>query len=170
MDAAIIIARLLHVLTGIFWVGAMLFMTAFLVPSIAEAGPDGAKVMAGLTRRKFMLILPVVAVVTILSGIWLYWRVSSGFNGVYLRSGPGHTYGIGGILAIIAFGIGVTVTRPAMMKAAALSQSAMNASPGERDALMARAQQLRMRSAKGGKVVAWLLALSAVTMAVGRYV
>ena len=170
MDLGLILARIIHVLTGVFWVGAMVFVSAFLIPSLAEVGPDAGKVMAALQRRKFMVIVPVVATFTILSGIWLYWRASSGFQMEYMKSGPGHAYAFGAIFAISAYVVGMTVTRPAMMKATALGQSAATASEAERPAILAQAQALRKRGTTGGNIVAWLLVLAALMMAVGRYV
>ncbi len=170
MDAGMITARLIHVVGGAFWVGAMMFLTFFLAPAIRDAGPDGAKVMGGIARRKFMQIMPVVAILTMLSGIYLYWRVSAGFNYDYMRSGPGHAYAMGGILALLAFILGLTVTRPAMMKAMTLLQSAATAPPSEKEAMLAEAQALRVRSTKAGVVVAWMLILAVVGMAIGRYV
>ena len=102
MDYGLLLARIIHVLTGVFWVGAMVFVSGFLIPSLAEVGPDAGKVMAALQRRKFMVIVPVVATFTILSGIWLYWRASSGFQMEYMKSGPGHAYAFGAIFAISA--------------------------------------------------------------------
>lgn len=170
MEIGLLSARIIHVLTGVFWVGAMAFVSAFLIPSLAEAGPDAGKVMAALQRRKFMIVMPVVGVLTMLSGIWLYWRASSGFQVDYMKSGPGHAYAFGALFAIAAFVVGMTYTRPAMMKATELGQAAANASEADRPAIMAQVQALRVRGARGGRLVAWLLALAALTMAVGRYV
>ena len=117
MDYGLLLARLIHVLAGVFWVGAMVFVSAFLIPSLAEVGPDGGKVMVALQRRKFMVVMPVIGTLTMLSGIWLYWRASAGFQVDYMKSGPGHAYAFGAIFAITAFVVGMTVTRPAMMKA-----------------------------------------------------
>ena len=170
MEYGLLSARIIHVLTGVFWVGAMVFVSAFLIPSLAEVGPDAGKVMAALQRRKFMIVMPVIGTLTILSGFWLYWRASAGFQVEYMKSGPGHAYAFGAIFAVAAFVVGMTVTRPAMMKATALGQSAATASEAERPAIMAQALALRKRGATGGNIVASLLVLAALTMAVGRYV
>ena len=169
MDMGMIVARLIHVLAGIFWVGAMLFVTWYLTPALNESGPAGGKVMAAIGRRGFIKVVPVIAILTMLSGIWLYWRISAGFDPVYLRSGPGHVYGTGGILAIVAFLIGMTMSRPAMMKAASLAQSAENAD-AEREAMLAESTRQTEKGLRAGRFVAWLLLASAVTMAIGRYV
>lgn len=170
MDVMMIVVRLIHILGGIFWVGAMIFVMRFLMPAMVEAGPDGGKVMAGIMRRGYTQAMLAVSILVILSGIYLYWRVSAGFNHTYLESRPGHTYAFGGIFAIIAFTIGISITRPSMTKAMELTQSAMGASGAEREAMLAQAQALRARGAKAGIVVMWLLILTAITMAIGRYV
>jgi hypothetical protein len=106
----------------------------------------------------------------ILSGLYLYWRASAGFNHDYLVTVPGHAYAFGGIFAISAFIVGLAITRPSMMKSISLSQAAMSASGEEKERLLAQAQAMRVRGGKAGTVVMWLLILTAITMAVGRYV
>ena len=170
MDIALIFARILHVSLGVLWVGSMFFLSTFLMPSLQEVGPDAGKVVAALTRRKFMIVLPIIAIVTLLSGLYLYWRVSSGFAPEYMRSGPGQTYGLGAALAIIAFILGISITRPAMIKATQLGQSAMSAAAGEKEAMMAEAQKLRARSASVGRIIFALLIGSTLAMSIGRYV
>ena len=170
MDVILVVMRLIHVSLGVFWVGTMVFNAMFLGPSVRDAGPDGAKVMAGLMRRRFMDVMPAVAILNILSGLWLYWKMSGGFEPAYMRSGTGMTFGTGGLLAIVAFVIGVTVVRPSMLKAMALSPTVAQASPAERDALMARVQALRGKAMGAGKVVAILLGLAVAAMAIARYV
>lgn len=169
MDAAMIVARLVHVVGGVFWVGAMLFVTWYLTPALNESGPAGGKVMAAIGRSGFIKVVPVIAILTMLSGIYLYWKVSAGFDTVYMRSGPGHAFAFGGIFAIVAFVIGMTMSRPAMIKAADLAQSAENADAAERERLFAESTRQREKGLKVGRIVAWMLLASAVTMAVGRY-
>ena len=57
-----------------------------------------------------------------------------------------------------------------MLKSMSLAQSAATADAGEREAILAEAQRLRVRGTRGGTVVAWMLIISAAAMAVGRYV
>ncbi len=169
MDPMLLLVRLLHVGLGVFWAGALIFNALFLLPAIREAGPEGAKVAAGLMRRRFLDVLPAVAILTVLSGFWLYWRVSAGFSQGYMRSRTGMAYGLGGVAALLALGLGLAIVRRSMLRAASLSQAAALASGPERDAQLATAQALRARAAAAGRIVAGLLALTAATMAVGRY-
>ena len=170
MDFGLALSRIIHVLGGVIWVGSMFFVSMFLIPSMTEAGPDSGKVMAALNRRKFMIVIPVIALLTMLSGIWLYWRASMGFSPAYMSSGPGRTYGFGAALAIIAFIIGMTLTRPAMVRVGKLTQEIGNAAPEKREAMQAEIQRLRARGAMWGKVVGFLLMGTATLMALGRYV
>jgi uncharacterized membrane protein len=170
MSLLVITLRLLHIVLGAFWVGTLIFFALFLIPSVRDAGPDGAKVMAALQRRRFLDVMPAVAVVTILSGFWLYWRISGGFSSAWVTSPSGLALGIGGALAIVAFLIGVGIMRPAALRAGALAQQAGALPQGsERSAQLAIVQQLRSRSVTAGRGVAVLLALATALMAVARY-
>jgi len=171
MSIGILIARFLHILFGVFWAGTLIFNAIYLGPAMSEAGPDAAKVMAGIQKRRFMDVMPAVAIITILSGFWLYWRISGGFDPAWSRSPTGITYGIGAVLAIIALGIGVGVLRPTMMRIMRTAAEAGQATdPAHRETLMATLPALRRRSAAAGQAVALLLALTVVCMAVARYV
>lgn len=169
MDSLFLAMRVIHIVLGAFWAGTLVFTAFFLLPAIREAGPDGAKVTAGLMKRRFLTIVPVVAIVTILSGFWLYWKASVGFQPEYMRSRPGMAIGIGAASAILAFLLGVSIVRPSMLKAAAMSQAAASAPAPERDARMAEAQALRIRAGKVGVAVALLLLLTTAAMAVAQY-
>ena len=98
---------------GVFWVGAVLFIAAFLVPSVRAAGPAGGAIMRQLVEvRKLPLWLMGASVLTILSGIGLYWVDSAGFQSAWLGSGPGRTFGLGGVLALAAAVLGMAVNAP----------------------------------------------------------
>jgi len=168
MDLAVLLARVLHVVGGVFWAGAMIFNAAFLLPAMVEAGPEGAKVAAGLMRRRFVDVMPVVALLTVLSGFYLYWRASAG-DPAFMGSAVGMIYGVGAVAALVALGIGIAVVRPSIVQATALSQSAAGLEPAARDKALADAQALRQRVGSAGRLVAWLWAVAAVSMAVARY-
>jgi uncharacterized membrane protein len=170
MDALQITLRLIHVVGGIFWVGAMVFVAVFLFPAMRDAGPDGAKVAAGITKRGFPVITPIIAFTTVISGFWLLSRASTGFDGIYMKSGKGITYSIGAACAVLAIIVGLAITRPSMMRAIAQQQAAASATGAERDAALASAQAARARAGSSGNVVAILLVITAAAMAVGRYV
>ena len=170
MSLLVITLRLVHVVLGVFWAGTLIFFALFLGPSVRDAGPDGAKVMAGLLRRRFLEVMPAVALLTILSGLWLYWRTSAGLTSVWVTSPAGLAFGLGGVLSVVAFVIGVGIMRPATLRAGALARELATAPEGpERTARAATVQQLRRRGMIAGRAVAVLLALVTALMAVARY-
>jgi uncharacterized membrane protein len=170
MDVLFMVWRVIHILLGVLWVGAIFMIVVFVGPAIADAGPDGAKVMGALVKRRVLNIVPTFAAITIVSGLWLYSRDSSGFQGEWLGSRMGMTLGTGAVLSLVGFVIGLTVMRPSTLRAVALGQSLAQLPEAERGAVMAQIQQLRGRAAMAGRVVAVLLILAVLTMAVARYV
>lgn len=169
MSFLLLTMRLLHILAGVVWVGIVVFTSVFLMPAAREAGPESAKIVGTLARR-ISMVLPFVAWVNILAGLWLLWRLSGGFQPAFMRSGTGVTFSLGAAAAIVALLIGLVVARPAMMQSGALVERAAQAPAPERETLLASAQRLRARGATAGQVVAVLLVLAVAAMALARYV
>jgi len=86
MDPIFLVMRLLHVCFGIFWVGVIVFAATMLMPSVRDTGPDGGKVMLALLRRGYMTILPVAALLTMVSGFWMYMKLMSTIGPVWAGS------------------------------------------------------------------------------------
>lgn len=169
MEFEFVILRLVHLLAGTFWVGTAVFTAAYLLPALGEAGPAAGAVMAGLQKRRMMVVLPIAAALTLLAGIRLLWLVSGGFNAAYLRTPTGLAFTLGGAAALVAFLLGIFISRPAMARAGVLSQRVAGADGADRDGLMAEIQRLRQRAAVVTLWVAVLLVLATAGMAVARY-
>jgi len=170
MHAFMIVLRLLHIVLGVFWAGTIFFLVLFLGPTVRTVGPEGAPVMHELIRRRFLDVMPVVAVLTILSGLALYWRLSGGMAADWVGSPFGLSLTIGGIASILALIVGVFGVRSATLGAVHLSAAAAAASDTqERERMQAEVQRLRLRSAASARWVGVLLLIAVVTMAVARY-
>jgi uncharacterized membrane protein len=165
----LMLMRVLHIGFGVFWVGTLFFTAFFLFPAMRDAGPDGAKVGAQLMKRNFTNIMPATAILTILAGIWLFYRISGGFNTEYMGTSAGKAYSIGGATAIIALVIGLIWVRPSMIKAMKLGQAAAGGAPADQQRMQAEAGALRARAGKANLLIAVLLLITVVTMAIGRY-
>jgi hypothetical protein len=158
-------------MSGALWVGGVVLLSGFVMPALQQAGPAAAgPVMAGLAQRRAMTYMPVVAALAILSGFRLYWIMSDGFGAAYVESAMGLTFLVAGVIATIAFVIGMAVSRPAMGRVATLAQQLPSTPEPERPALQAEMQRLRARGRTSSLVVAWLVVLAAAGMAVARYV
>ena len=168
--AELIVLRLIHVLGGIFWVGAGLFNLLFLAPAMAAAGPAAGPIMQVMKRRRIFVIMPTVALLTILSGLRLMMIVSGNFGGAYFRSDAGAAFAFGGACAIVAFVIGVAFAMPAQRRLGAIGpELAAAADDATRARLQAEASRLQGRMRRAGPATAILLVLAAVAMAVARY-
>lgn len=166
----LIMLRVIHVVGGMFWVGTVVFNSLFLIPALAASGPAAATVMGHLQRRRLFVVLPIVALLTLLAGVRILQIASGGFSAAYFASATGRTYAIGAALAILAFLIGVSIVRPAMDRVGRLGASIATAQDdAARSAISAEMGALRRRGASANAVVAALLVVSAISMAVGRY-
>src|SRR4051812_10279022 len=108
------ILRVLHIFTGAFWAGAVIFMAAFVGPAAAAAGSAGGTFMQKLMARKIPIWMMVVSIINILTGFRLMMMRSNNFsNGEWLSSSTGISLSIGAVAAIIAIIIGMAVNSPA---------------------------------------------------------
>lgn len=170
MDVMLVVLRLLHVVLGVYWAGTIIFTALYLEPSIRAVGPPGGQVMAQLVKRGHLNVLPVAALLTILSGLDLLRRASAGFDPAWMASRMGMALSVGALTALIAFVIGVFVMRATTLKVMALTQAAMQVPDGPaRDSQLAAIQPLRRRTTVALRWVASLLAAAVVAMAVARY-
>jgi uncharacterized membrane protein len=159
--------RFLHVFAGALWAGMAIFSAFFLMPAMKEVGPDGAKVMAALERRGLVAFIPIVVSVSILSGLWLYWRYTGGFSPEISRSHAGMAFGTGGAVAIVAAVIGIVVVSRSLAKASALTKQAMAMPEAQRASVMAPVAGLRLRAMMGARIVAVLVTITIGLMSVG---
>ncbi|MDP1890712.1 MAG: hypothetical protein Q8K55_07425 [Gemmatimonadaceae bacterium] len=169
MEIELLVLRIIHVVGAILWGGTAMFVAFFLMPAMGMAGPAGAPVMGALVKRRLFVIVPTVAVITMLAGLRLLWRISDGYSAAYFATSAGMTYFIGTIVSITGFAIFLTVSRPALGKMGTLQQQMAQAAESERGALMTQMNAVRGRAGAAAKAIALLLIIATVTMAIARY-
>jgi hypothetical protein len=163
--------RILHIVVGAFWVGTIVFMAAFLTPSVRAAGPAGGAVIQQLmgARRLPIWIMGAMAL-TLLSGVGLYWHDSAGFQSAWLASGAGKVFGLGGAVAFAASILGMAINMPTARRLAEIGSRLQAAgrppTPDEQATLTA----LQGRLGRASTVAAVLLVAATVLMAIARYV
>ncbi len=169
MNAELLVLRLVHVLGGMLWVGFAAYNTFFLIPTFAEAGPAAAPIFGGLQKRKLFVFLPIIATLTILSGVRLLMIASGGFTGAFFQTRMGLAFTGGGAVGIIGFVIGLLLTRPSMDKAGTLMAQRASATPDGQREIDAKVAKLRSLGATSGLWSTLFILVAGIAMAVARY-
>jgi uncharacterized membrane protein len=170
MKAELLTLRLVHILSGIFWVGSMMYSTFFLAPALGSSPAIAGQVMAGLQKRRLFTILPIVALLTILSGTRLLWIASAGFSDSYFDTPTGRTFVWSAMAATIAFLLSLLVSRPGFVRMGRLSASLATATDeSARQGITAEMQRLSRRVSIANGFVVVLLLFAAAGMATARY-
>ena len=167
----LITLRLVHIVVGALWVGTAVFTAVFLIPSIRALGPAGGPVMYQIAQvRKLPAYFLGAGILTVLSGIGLYSKASGGFSNQWMQSGPGMTFGIGAVFALLAMTVGMAVAAPTAKRLGALGAAIASAGKPPSPEQQAEMQRLQVRAGKAAALGAALLVCATAAMAVARYV
>ena len=156
--------RLIHVVSGVLWVGGAAVLAAFVLPAARDE-----KSMAYLRQliwtRNLPRYLNVMLVLALLSGLTMYGNLVFITRGAWARSRVGMTLGLGGALAILAALVATFVAAPAIHRALELTDGT---SPSSSDA-SAEASRALSRYAAAMRLVVALLIGTAALMGIARY-
>jgi hypothetical protein len=162
--------RAAHVLLAAVWVGATVFTSILLMPVIEGSGPIGGQIMQGLEKKGMTAFFAAMGGTTVLTGIYLFWHFTGGFDPEISRSHAGMAFGIGGVCGLLAVIIGGSVIGRSSRKMLAVMEQMPKASAAQKAALMQEADMLRGRMKTFGSLVLLLQIIALLTMAVGHYV
>ena len=166
-----ILLRLIHVVGAIIWVGTATFTAFFLIPALKDTPATMGQVAQALNKRGFMIFMPVMGLLVILSGITLLWVTSGGHIGEYMQSSTGHTFVMAGGVGILSLIVGILFTKPANMKVGMLgAQLAAATDPAEKTRLGGEMAAAGKKAAMLTLVVTLMMIIAAAGMAVARYV
>lgn len=171
MHAELLVLRLIHILSGIFWIGGGLYTFFFLGPALASTPAVMGEVMSALQKRKVFTAQEIAAGLVLLSGLRLLMIDSAGFSGSYFATGTGRTFAIAGVFAILAGIFNFGVARPTTVRAVAVGAAlGAAADAGERTRLTQELDRLRRRAAIAAMLAVTSGILAASGMAIARYV
>ena len=170
MDPFLLLLRIAHVGGAMVWFGGAIIGAFFLEPTAAALGRSAQPFMDHLMERRRMgLLFPVVATITVLSGLALYWRDSNGLRAAWIGSPTGLTFTIGGLAGIASLVGGMILIAPSVAEQSAVqAELAAGGEPTERQRERLEWADRRMRLAM--RIDVPLLLLAGLTMAIGRYV
>ena len=166
MNYLVVILRLTHILSGVFWVGGSVVLAFFITPAVAANGEAGQKLMVHLINKaRIATRIAIAAILTVLAGGWLYLIDSQGLTSSWQYSGPGWGFGIGALFALIGliFGLMVGINSNKIGKVAA----EITGKPTTDQLNIMQAAQKQLSYASPISTVALILAL--ICMATARY-
>lgn len=157
--------RVLHILFAALWIGTAAFLTLYVSPAIRALGPRGAPMMAELMRRRMGAFIAAASILTILSGLWMYWVFTNGLDSTIVVHGAGLALGIGGLCGIAAAVVGGAIIGRAAERAGKLSREASQMPEGgERAAIMQTVAGLQRRVALSSRCDLVLLVAALIAM------
>jgi len=166
MNYLMLTLRLLHILSGVFWVGGSLIMFFFIGPTLGATADAGQKFAQHLmTKTRFTAFITVSAILAVLAGYTLYWIDSGGLTSAWMHSGPGIGFGLGagfGLLGLI-FGIMVGRNNSALAKVGLQIQG--KPTPEQ----LTQIGALRKRLSVVSPLNAYSLIIATLFMAIARY-
>ena len=165
-----LVLRVLHILVAALWLGAAGLLATIVMPALRDAGAAGGTFLASLHRRKLHAFMAASAVLTVLSGIWLYWVMTAGFNQVVVLSRSGLVFGIGGLCGLLAMIMGASIIGPGFVRLTALAEQTDSLPEADRGAHAQRLSAIQRRTALASKGALVLMVAALVLMASGHYV
>lgn len=165
-----IVLRILHIASGIFWVGTAWFFFGWVEPTSKAIGPAAGPFLHHIVaQRRITRALVGASTLNVAAGAILYWRDSGGLNGAWIGSPTGIGFTIGGLAAITAWIIGLSVISPTVerLDAAGGAMAAAGRPPTNEEASAFHALEVRLHRA--GIADSTLLALAVLMMATSRY-
>jgi uncharacterized membrane protein len=173
LSTYMLVFRVLHIVSGIFWVGSAFFVTVFLEPTAAELGPDAGPVMAHLMdKRKVGQIITGIAAFTVIGGLFLYWRDWHSMYpsfGDWIGSAFGGVLTVGAVCAIAAFFVGTGGIPPTINKMNALGKEMTAAGGPPAPEQMAAMASLQHRLKIISRTDLVLVTIAILAMATARY-
>ena len=170
MDQTItLVLRFVHIVGGVFWVGAVFLMVGFIFPAVRAAGPQGGRFMQELQRRRMPVFINAAAGLAMLSGFIMYGRMIAATNGAWASTRAAMVLGIGGLATVLAAIIAGSIVGRGGQKLAKLGASIQASGGAPSAAQTAEMTALQERMGKAMRAVAVLLLVAVTTMATARY-
>jgi uncharacterized membrane protein len=164
-----LILRIIHIFTGVFWAGFAFFNIIFLQPTIRAIGPDGQKTMQHLTQKtRFLNTLYISATLTVISGLIMYW-ILAGSRFALMPGGHGHSITMGSIAGLAVWVILMFIIHPIFRRMKSIGKEIQTQGNPPSPEQTAEMQALVIKLGKAGKLAGVLLAIVVLGMAAARY-
>jgi hypothetical protein len=165
----IVTLRVLHIVCGAIWVGAVVIATFFIFPSVGAMGPAGGQFMKQFMDRKYPQVVMSLMGITILSGLGLMYTASVNYGGSWFASPMGRMISLGAAIAIVASVFGSVIARPSAMRMQKLGAEIAAGGGAPSPDQAAEMKKLQGKLTTSGRIIAVLMILAVAAMAGARY-
>jgi uncharacterized membrane protein len=165
MNTVMIIFRVIHIFSGVFWVGFAITNFFYLQPAIKATGSDGQTVMRHLGgKTRLMTTVYIAATLTLISGLGMFHPVMSLIN-----TGYGMAISIGSLAGTIAWILAIFVIRNIINRTQQLGQTFMSQEGPPSEDQLAQMETLGSRMDIFGKVVIGFMVIALLGMSTAQY-
>ncbi|HJS29723.1 MAG TPA: hypothetical protein VJ768_08885 [Anaerolineales bacterium] len=161
--------RLVHIFSGVAWVGIAFVNIVYLQPAIRATAPEGQKVMQYLvTRTRFTLTSYVAATLTVLSGLIMFGLLSQ-FRPEYFSTPYGTFLTIGALAGIAGWVLVIFVIRGTLKRMQAVGRQIQTQGGPPTAEQGAEMNALNARLSRYGQIGLILIAIALFGMSVAQY-
>ncbi len=168
METTRIVLRTLHILSGTLWVGAAIFITLFIEPTVKKMGATGGQFMERLATEsglvKYMILSSLTTVVT---GVVLY-AIDSDFALSWVGTREGIIFTIGTVAGLVAYVTGQFVISPTAARIGALGHEMAIAGGPPSPVQLNEMALLQGRAIRAGRLELILMVITVAGMAGAR--
>ncbi len=166
----ILVLRIIHIFSGVFWAGGSFLFAAFIEPVVRQSGPEGGRFVQRLSSQtRYPVFTGIAAILATVSGLWMFWIDSGRLNSAWLATETGLALATGGVAGVIAAVIGFTVQFRSTARLEVLGKAVQGSGGPPSPAQASEIQTLQGRLRAGGQWLAVLLAITVLAMASARY-
>jgi hypothetical protein len=157
--------RIIHIVSGVFWVGGVLIMTFFVAPTVS-ANPEAGQKFVGylMNNLKFSARMSAAAGSTILAGFFLF-ALDARAGASWVRSSFATGLSIGAGFALIGFVFGILLGRATKSMAQLGAQMQGKPSPAQ----LTQMQMVQKQQVTYSRLSAAALVIAVIFMAISRY-
>ena len=165
MDIVVIFLRIIHIFSGVLWIGWGAFAGLLLIPTIGKMGAEGGKFMQNFLRLSpFATLMIVVSLATTISGILLFFPVRDQYDSTQTM-----VLNIGMLFGLLAFGHGAGATGPATKKMTELAEELHSQGKPPSDEQMTTLMTLQAKLKTHGNISLALTTIALLGMVSFRY-
>ncbi len=169
MSVLIVVLRLIHILSGVFWAGSLFMMAGFIQPAAKATGPESNKFMQRLLGGHLAFLLTLTPPLTVLAGLTLYWIDSAGLRPEWIATPSGVGFTVGGLAGLTALLFGAGPTRITANKLTALGRELHAAATPPTPEQATRLEALQIQMISYTLYTALALVVAVVAMSTARY-